>query len=123
MPPEVVPRAEAAFADVLGQRVVAEEMAQPHDRVVDRGGVGALADEDQIGIGEGEDPPVDLLDQELEGIDRNANVMAAPVTRPQLRQMDMEGAPPGAKFGQALNEFVERLLLARHLFVIRAMQH
>src|SRR5258708_6167300 len=98
-------------------------MTQAHDRLVDRRDVGALADEDQVGIVEGEDLPIHLLDQELEGVDGDADMVAAPVIGAQLRQMDVDGPPPAAEFGQALNEFVELVLLARLLLAVRTMQH
>src|SRR5258708_34086001 len=98
-------------------------MTQAHDRLVDRRDVGALADEDQVGIVEGEDLPIHLLDQELEGVDGDADMVAAPVIGAQLRQMDVDGPPPAGEFGQALNEFVELVLLARLLLAVRTMQH
>ena len=73
LPLQIVPRAEPALlalVEILGQRVVAEEVAQAHDRLVDRRDVGALADEDEVGVAEGEDLPVHLLDEEFEGVDR-----------------------------------------------------
>src|SRR6266852_2187444 len=107
LPLQIVPRAEAAFlvlVDILGQGIVVEEMAQAHHRLVDRRDVGALADEDQIGIAEGEDLPVHLLDEELEGIDGDADVVAASVIGAQLRELDVDGPPSGAEFRQALGE-------------------
>ena len=49
-------------------------------------------------------------------------MVAAPVIGAQLRQMDMDGPPPAAEFGQAMNEFVELVLLARLLPVVLTMQ-
>jgi hypothetical protein len=37
--------------------------------------------------------------------------------------MDMDGPPPAAELGQAMNEFVELVLLARLLLVVRTIQH
>jgi hypothetical protein len=89
---DVVPGAEPAVAvgdEVAGERVVAEEIAHPHHRLVDHGEVGALADEDDVGVRQHEDLPLELLDERLERVGGDADVVLAAVVGLEARQVDL----------------------------------
>ena len=90
----IVPGAE--FVDVLflvalGQRVLAEQEPHLHDGGVDVLQRGALADEEDVGIRQDEGLALVILDDALEGRGGDADVMVAPVVRPQTRQVQMHG--------------------------------
>ncbi|MEJ0070527.1 MAG: hypothetical protein WDO24_19485 [Pseudomonadota bacterium] len=76
-----------------------------------------LGDEHDVAVAEQEDLAVILLDQVLEGADRDPDMLVAAVMGQQPRQVDMDRAPPGAVAVDPV-EIIEQLgILCRQGFV------
>ena len=99
---EIVPGGEIVGDVEYRQRIVAEQEAEAHHRVVHFLDAGAGADEDQIPVGEREHLTFEMPDEAFEGITRNLYMVALAVVVAQVREVDMHRPAAGAVAVQPL---------------------
>ena len=116
---DVEPGGEAVLVlfDLSRQRIVAEEIAHLGDGGVDGADILVLADEDDVALRQQEDLAVELLDQRLERVGRDAHMVRAAILGAQARQMHDDGAAARRVALQTLDIVEQELLDARRSFL------
>ena len=77
----------------VGQRVVAEQVAQPQDHRIDVGDGAAVPDQEDIAVADLKQLALEFPQQPVELARRDAQLIVAPVVRLQPRQMEMDRVP------------------------------
>lgn len=103
---------DVVFLGAVGQRILAEQVANLHHGGIELGRIGTLADPDDVAVVEQEVLPLKCTDHGVKGSRGQTDVLHTLVIGSQAREVELHHALSLEIAGEALDVFEQQALLA-----------